>query len=255
MDEQIRAAFDQIHATPEDKERTRAFLAQARRRRARPRRSLAAAAAGFLLVLCALGGYWAYFVPTSAISVETDSALKLEVNRFDQVVGVQGYGEGGEELAQSLNLQFMDYQQALELLLEAWSGQQVDITVTGENQDQCSRLLEGAEACGDGENVHCAQGSQEELEAAHHAGLPFGKYRAYLELQALDPSVTVEDVQGMSMAELRAWIAVLSDGESQPQSTPSTQTGQGWEEEAEHETGHGSGHGNGHGYGYGGPPW
>ena len=59
----------------------------------------------------------------------------------------------------------------------------------------------------------------------------------------------------MSMAELRAWIAALSDGESQPESTPSTQTGQGWEEEAEHETGHGSGHGNGHGYGYGGPPW
>ena len=115
------------------------------------------------------------------------------------------------------------------------------------------RLLEGAEACGDGENVHCAQGSQEELEAAHHAGLPFGKYRAYLELQALDPSVTVEDVQGMSMAELRAWIAALSEGESQPQITPSGQTGQGWEGEAEHESGHGNGHGNGHGYG--GPPW
>lgn len=245
MDERIRAAFDQIHAAPEDKERTRAFLAQARRRRARPRRSLAAAAAGFLLVLCALGGYWAYFVPTSAISVETDSALKLEVNRFDQVVGVQGYGEEGEELARSLELQFMDYQQALELLLEAWSGQQVDITVTGGNQDQCSRLLEGAEACGDGENVRCAQGSQEELEAAHQAGLPFGKYRAYLELQALDPSVTVEDVQGMSMAELRAWIAALSGGESGSQDTPSAQNGQGWNGEA----------GRGNGYGHGGPHW
>lgn len=242
MDEQIRTAFDQLHATPEQKERTRAFLDQARRKKSRPRRSLAAAAAGFLLMLCALGGYWAYFVPTSAISVETDSALKLEVNRFDQVVGVQGYGQAGEELAQSLNLQFMDYQQALELLLEAWNGQQVAITVTGGDQDQCSRLLEGAEACGDGENVHYAQGSEEELEAAHHVGLPFGKYQAYLQLQALDPSVTPENVRDMTMAELRARIAALSGGESQPQSTPD---GQG--------SGHGNGHG--HGYGHGGASW
>lgn len=242
MDEKIRAAFDQIHATPEQKAQTRAYLAQARRRKARPRRSLAAAAACFLLLLAGLGGYWAYFVPTSAISVDLDSALELEVNRFDQVIGVQGYGEAEEELAQSLNLRFMNYQEALGLLLASWDGEHtVSITVTGGDQDQCSRLLEGAESCTDGQDVHCAQATQEEVEAARSAGLSFGKYRAFLQLQALDPSVTPEDVQGMTMAEIRAWIDTLS----QPAGGDSTASGG----ESGHQ--HGQAGGGGHGYGYG----
>ena len=42
------------------------------------------------------------------------------------------------------------------------------------------------------------------MAAAQEAGLPYGKYRAFLELQALDPSLTPEDVAGMTMQEIRA---------------------------------------------------
>ena len=54
MDEQIRAAFDQVRATEAQKERPRAFLTQARHRRAAPRRRLGALAACAALLLAAL---------------------------------------------------------------------------------------------------------------------------------------------------------------------------------------------------------
>ena len=41
-------------------------------------------------------------------------------------------------------------------------------------------------------------------------GSPLGKYRMLLALQALDPSVTAEEVAGRSMKQLREWEASLS---------------------------------------------
>lgn len=50
--------------------------------------------------------------------------------------------------------------------------------------------------------------------AAHEAGLSCGKYRAFLELQLLDPDITPEAVQGMTMREIRELIESLrTDGE------------------------------------------
>lgn len=56
------------------------------------------------------------------------------------------------------------------------------------------------------------------MAAAQEAGLPYGKYRAFLELQALDPTLTPEDVAGMTMKEIRAWIDELAaeDAEARP---------------------------------------
>lgn len=49
------------------------------------------------------------------------------------------------------------------------------------------------------------------MEAAHEAGLSYGKYMAYLELQALDPDVTPQEVQGMNMREIRNRIEALTE--------------------------------------------
>ena len=73
MDERIRAAFDQVRATEEQKEQTRAFLDRARHRRTAPRRRLGALAACAVLLAALMGGWWAWFVPTSAVSVESGS--------------------------------------------------------------------------------------------------------------------------------------------------------------------------------------
>ena len=41
-------------------------------------------------------------------------------------------------------------------------------------------------------------------------GLSFGKYQKFLNLQELNPSITVEDVKGLTMHEMNQWIWELS---------------------------------------------
>lgn len=219
MDERIRDAFASIHAEEELKESTRAVLANARARRRRPARYLAAVACLVLLV-AGIGGYQFYFAPTSVLSIDINPSLELGVNRFDRVVTVQSYNEDGQALADTLELKYLDYREALDQLLASpdiserlAQGALMSITVAGENETQCGRLLAGAEACTTGqENVSCRHGNAEELEQAHHAGLSLGKYQAFLELQALDPTVTADDVAGLTMRQIRDWIDALENG-------------------------------------------
>ena len=240
MDERIRDAFDSIRAEEKLKESTRAVLTNARTRRRRPARYLAAVACLVLLV-AGIGGYQFYFAPTSVLSIDINPSLELGVNRFDRVVTVQSYNEDGQALADTLELKYLDYREALDQLLASpdiserlAQGALLSITVAGENETQCGRLLAGAEACTAGqENVSCRHGNTEELEQAHHAGLSLGKYQAFLELQALDPTVTADDVAGLTMRQIRDWIDALEQG--------STTAG-------ESQTGGQSGHG--HHYGW-----
>lgn len=52
-------------------------------------------------------------------------------------------------------------------------------------------------------NAYCYYARSDEVREAHELGLSYGKYRAYCEYRALDPSITVEEVQRMTMRELR----------------------------------------------------
>ena len=63
------------------------------------------------------------------------------------------------------------------------------------------------EACtANRKNAYCYACSPEEVDEAHAAGLSHGKYRAYLELQALAPDITIEEVQGMTMREIQELV-------------------------------------------------
>ena len=64
------------------------------------------------------------------------------------------------------------------------------------------------------ENIRCQAGNAAEAQAAREAGLSLGKYRAYLDLLELDPSVTPGDVSSLTMREIRDWIAELGGSEN-----------------------------------------
>lgn len=59
-------------------------------------------------------------------------------------------------------------------------------------------------------NAYCYFVTPEEVASAHETGLSCGKYRAFLELQLLDPDITPEAVQNMTMREIRELIDSLS---------------------------------------------
>ncbi len=256
MDEQIKTTFEQISAEQELKDRTRLFLERKThgftRYQTVPYKKLIAAAACLFLLLT--GTYWLYFIPTAEISIDINPSIELGVNRFDRVVSVNARNEDGKELADSLSIKYMDYEGAVRQIMEdqgiaaMLSGDEVmAVTVIGEEGGQCKRMLSRLESCtADRRNAHCYFAESEEAEKAREMGLTCGKYRAFLELQALDPDVKPEDIQGMTMREIRDWIRRLSpEGERTDREESS---GYGY-----HGTGNG-GHGrrngrNGHGSG------
>lgn len=187
----------------------------------RPMRlALAAAACAAVVVL---SGRWLYFTPTAQISIDINPSLELGINRFDRVISVQGWNDDGTALAASVDVTHLSYTDAVETILstdtiETLLAQDavVEIGVIGDDDARCANLLAGVEACTAGrQNAHCYRAGTGEVEAAHDCGLSYGKYRAYQQLAALDPTVTPEQVQGMTMREIRNRIAALSGGTTQ----------------------------------------
>ena len=264
MNDTLKEALDRIQAEPSLKEDTLAFLSEKTngyRRAPVPRshaRPLLSLAACLLLMVC-LGLWKVWFTPVSVISIDINPSLELELNRFDRVISVEGYNEDGQVLADSLSVQFLNYQDALEEILSSETVENclaredlLSIAVVDDDAQRQQALLAGVQSCTAGHGPsHCYAADSTALEDAHHAGLSYGKYQAYLELLALDPDITPQQVQAMTMREIRQRIDALSSAEpstqeesSEPQS--SGQYGQGNGQGS----GHHSGQGNGHHYGW-----
>lgn len=214
------------HAEEDRKARTRELVAKRIRQDAQRRpvmgipRQFAAAAACLLL---ALTGSWIWFTPAAEISIDINPSLELSVNRLDRVIAVTGCNEDGQRLAESLPLRFASYTRAVETILESGEiadllavDETVTITVASRDEKRSDRILSAVESCAEGKgNADCYSVHAEEA-AAHQAGLSCGRYRVFLELHRLDPSVTPEEVQGWSMREIRDRIEALSGEEELP---------------------------------------
>lgn len=226
MDKRFAEAVGRVHAAPGLVDHTRAALRAARQARKRMARKVMAAAASFVLVVSA--GGWLWFTPVSAVSIDAAQPVELKINRFGRVVSAEGTD----------GLLFSGCEEAVSRLLDelpADADGELYITVTGEDETLAETVFD----CAAGrQGVYCDAGSSEEISAAEEAGLPLGKYRMLLALQAIDPSVTAEEVAGLSMKQLREWEASLSEG-GQADHTEETGAGKG--------PGYRGGNGNGEG--------
>jgi hypothetical protein len=251
LDNKIRDAMGSVRAEEALIRSTKAFLASKASAPAKPfsLRYAAVAFACLAFMVLGFGGWNFYMVPVSAISVDVNPSIELGVNRLDRVVSVKGYNEDGKALAASVELKNLNYSDALDVLLSSETMQPyrandglVSITVIGNTEQKSEEMRARIAACGyaAAPNVECRCGNREEVEIAHASGLSFGKYRAYLELQALDPSVTPEDVQGLTMRQIRDKIQELGG-------SGNAQYGQG-------SGGQRNGNGAGNGRGGGGKP-
>lgn len=225
MNEKIKKAFDQIQAEEGLKGTTKEYLSQKIRQRSSGRsraiRRILPVMACFLMGLLGVGGYHMYFTPVSVISIDINPSIEWSLNQFDRIIAVENYNEDGEKLSDTLDVNNKSYSEALELLMENSlveeylnQDEYLTITVVGEDKDKSEQMLETTRACTSGiQNVYCAEADYSELQAAHETGLSCGKYRFYLVLQSLDPSITTEEIQQMTMREIRDRINTLSDKE------------------------------------------
>ena len=287
-DRRLKEAFDNVHADDELKRRTREFLVQKtqgyKRGASFPYWRMAAVMACFLLsfIMVGFGGYFLYFIPVSSISVDVNPSIELGINRFDKVVTVDTFNNDGYHIMSSLNVRFMDYRDAMDMILsqeseEAYLAEDscIAITVSGAEEGKQREMLAHLHTCASSYgNVHCSSGSHGEAVEAHEAGMTLGRYQAFMKLQALDPSVTQEDIEGLTISQIWDKIAELSGNrEDDLQNRENTQDdggvqngcdagaqngdavqndggaqneGQGTCQQNRHHGGNGHGHGHGH---------
>lgn len=238
MNDSLKKALDQVQAAEELKQKTKEYVFRKttdykRIKKARFRIFLPTAACMFLLFL---GGYWLYFTPTAEISMDINPSIELSVNRFDRIISAKGWNDDGKELVSSIDVWNLEYSEAVNQILE---NEEVSallsndgiltVVVAGEDSDQAAQILSSVQSCTSGEkNAYCYSISPEETEVANDLGLSYGKYRAFLELQKLDPSITVEEIQNMPMREIWDLIQTLTGDENSV--TDDTETGGGNEE-------------------------
>ena len=247
MSDPWKEAFDHIHAEEALKLHTKEYL---QKKVYRPKKSYRPLYGGVITAVCLMalvffGGYGLYMTPTAYISIDINPSMELTINRFDKVIAVEGYNDDGNQMAETADVIHMNYLDAVNKIIseEVVSGYlsadgALSLTVAGDSDSQCQRILSDMEECTSGhENARCHMGDRSEMEAAHDVGLSFGKYKAFLRLQELDPQVSAEDVKDMSMREIWDWIDRL-EGETKSSSQSSDDTFSGHGEHHGEEAGH-----------------
>lgn len=245
MRDRIKQSFEQIQAEEALKESTKAFLMKKTHGYASVKkerhfyRLCTAVCMCFLLIAAGCG--WVYYTPTAEISIDINPSIELKINRFDRVIAVSSYNKDGAALAEGLHVKHMNYYEALDQILASEGialllseDEIMAITVTAKEEAQSAAIFSDVESCAAHHgNMYCYSMSSSEAEEAHKTGLSCGKYKALLELQRLDPSITPAAVQNMTMRQIRAWIDALSaesdtiEEESIDQENSSQACGQG----------------------------
>ena len=213
MDE-LKAAFDAVKAEEGLKASTKNFLsAYPFRRRAYALRLVPA----MLCVILLLGCVWLYYTPVVQISVEINPHIKLTMNRFARVIRAEGENPDGEAVLEELQLQHLRGPQAVECILcqptvvqLLEEGETLSVGVIGDVGTQTEQLLAQMEDCvATVQHSECYHITPDEQQQAQAAGMSCGKYRKWLELQELDPTVTTDEIQNMTMGQIKERIAEL----------------------------------------------
>lgn len=222
MNDKIKEAFEQIQAEDELKQNTKNFIFDKTNgyKKGKTINYHRLASAFACIAFLAVGSHWLYFTPTVEISIDINPSVELDVNRFNRIISFESYNDDGQKLMDSLDIKFMDYSEAINQIIESEDvvsllsdGEVMTIAVIGTDNAQSQAILSNIQACTAGErNAYCYYAHSEEVEKAHEAGLSYGKYKAYLELQALDPAITVDEIRNMTMREIRDLLSALSGG-------------------------------------------
>ncbi len=209
--------MDSIKADEELKQKTKEYLSKKSNHYVKKpfsqARKIATAFACIALVSIIMSGYGMYFTKVAALSIDVNPSVELGINRFDKVISVEAKNEDGEIIASNADVKYMDYADALDCIvtdeaLQAYvnTADTVYITAIGNTDEKTDEIISKINAnctCVKQENVSCEKGNSLQAKEAKDAGLPYGKYKMYLELKKLDENITIDDVKEMTMKQLK----------------------------------------------------
>lgn len=224
MDEQIRAAFDTVHAPERLKRKTRVALRKKTfdygRNLLLLRSCRRRIAAGLLSLVLLLTGTGIWFVPTTSIGMDVNPSIELKVNALDRVIELKGRNSDGIALAEEIDVTGMPYDEAMQRILLSHSlepyleqGSTITITVAGgdeaHGEEILSKVLCRAYSIAEEENVVYYQVDWETARTAQAAGLCVPRYLAWQLLLQEDPTITADEVKEIPQEEI--WKLVQMD--------------------------------------------
>ena len=179
-----------------------------------------------LMGLVALGGYKVYATPVAYVSMDINPSVELGLNFMNRVVSAEGVNEDGQGLFAETKLRNMSVEDAVQVMVQEASKQGyinkdgssvVALTALANNEQKAEQLQERVEAkvqdMTKEQNMECvvyADHANLQLRTeAHNYDLSPGKYRLIQMLQALDPSVRVEQYSNAKVTDIMVRIHEL----------------------------------------------
>ena len=243
MNQHFKSAMGKVKADPELLAHTEQYLRTAmdtkpgatafplQKRSERPmKKALAASVAAVLLIGSFVTGYAYLKTPVAYVSLDINPSVELGVNALDRVVSVEGVNEDGQAILTGLDLIHTNVSSAMEQLVNAAAEQNfikddgtsvVAITAEAKNSGRAEQLAT--------ESQQAAQNaiSQSNVSAllykdcsdlslrteAKDLGISPGRYKLIKSLQALDPSLTVEELQNKKVSEIMVQLNDLLDSD------------------------------------------
>ncbi len=257
MYDEIREAFEQIHATEQMKQSVSEYLVQNRRKAERGTargsfrlglRPLVSICA--LLLLCAGIGNWYFWeMPVSYLSVDVNPSIELTLNRRNRVTDAESRNKEGAQVLADVQIKGKDYLEAVELLMKSKKMQpyltrNAELTVTVASS-KAEELLSGLESSPVTTHYHglCRSADMETAASAHDCGMSLGKYQMYQLLSQYNSGLAPEECQNISMCRLYQLLAQYEGGREETVNQEELQDLQGG---CSHEEGghhhHGSSH-------------
>ena len=175
------------------------------------RRRLAALAAS--LVLC-VGGAGVWFCPVTRIGLDINPSLEIRVNVLDRVICLNGLNIDGEILAQAVDVKGMPCGDAMvrimvsnELGYYLDKGDLLSITVSGRGAERTlNQVVCRAYAVAEDDQIFYILADDATVRTAKAEDLTVAQYEALRVLRRTDPNATAQQVQNLTMAEIRDLI-------------------------------------------------
>lgn len=213
------ADLDQIKTTKELTQTTLAHI-HAKQKKAHRKTPFALAIAACVVLLCISVPLFQNHSPTAIVqqvytyvSFDINPSIELQLNEEQMVIDTKAYNEDGETLLSQLALQNHSLQEAIDLLIEnelfqsymetgylqvSVFSQDTQHSITLENEiDQTLSHHYGKDQYG----CTCASKRDHESASSHHMSI--GRYQMMEDIIAIDPTQTIESLQGKTMRELK----------------------------------------------------
>jgi len=232
MEKIFRSAMDKVKVEDTLNQKTRAYLVDTLsaggecvtvsvpvRTHSRHLKKIVAMACVLALLCVVSVGAYAYNTPTSYLSIDINPSVELGINAFGKVVSATAYNDDGKTILAGQNVTNMNVAGAVNVLIQSAidngfvvedGSTIISITSETDNDATAQKLQENAEEGADNAvqascisaGIYKDNVAIERRDDARTLGISPGKLNLIQKLQALDPTISVDDYKDATVTEI-----------------------------------------------------